>query len=117
MLIAGIERRTTAAVMKSRVAWHRSLSFRASMAALLAAGWISAGIYLVMDREAKPHLEQEAHRLVEQMGNNVVTGLDARLREIAALTRSLNTSAHVLPRDEPHFKSDLPRIIDFGGDT
>ncbi len=106
----------TAAQQSWSVAWHQGLRFRVFVAAVLFTGWIAAGIYFVMSREAKPHLESEAARLVEQIGNTVVTGLNARLDEIAALNRSLATVTELLPKEEPRFMTDLPPIIDFGGD-
>ncbi len=99
------------------VAWYQGLSFRAFAATLLLTAWIAAGIFIVIHHEAKPHLEQEAHRLIEQIGNTVVTGLSARLDEIAALNRSLATVTTLLPKEEQRFMADLPRIIDFGGDS
>ncbi len=99
------------------VAWYQRLSFRAFVAALLLTAWIAAGIFIVIHREAKPHLEQEAHRLIEQIGNTVVTGLGARLDEVAALNRSLATVTTLLPKKEQRFMAALPRIIDFGGDS
>ncbi|UXI68149.1 sensor histidine kinase [Tahibacter amnicola] len=98
------------------VAWHRGLKFRALAAGILLTAWIVAGIVIVMNREGKTHLEREAYRLIEQMGNTVVTGLDARLDEVSALTRSVATASQVLPKDEARFMADLPRLIDFGGD-
>ena len=98
------------------VAWYRSLSFRAFVAAVLFTGWIGAGIFFVMNREAQPHLERQSYALIEQVGNTVVTGLNSRLNEIAALNRSLATVTEGMPREEARFMSDLPPLIDFGGD-
>ncbi|MBL8299245.1 MAG: hypothetical protein JNN30_12980 [Rhodanobacteraceae bacterium] len=86
------------------------------VAALLVTAWIVAGVMLVMNREAKTFLEQEAYRLVEQMGNTVVTGLGARLDEIAALNRSLAATSSILPKDEQAFMTSLPGLINYGGD-
>ena len=98
------------------VAWHQGLNFRAFVAALLFTSWVVAGIVIVMNREAKSHLEQQSYRLVEQIGNTVVTGLDAQLGEVLALNRSLATVTRQLPKEEQRFMSDLPPLIDFGGD-
>jgi len=98
------------------VAWHQGLRFRVFLAALLFTGWIAAGIIFVMNREAKAHLQQQSDRLVEQIGSTVVTGLNAQLDEIAALNRSLATVTQLLPKSEQRFMTDLPPLIDFGGD-
>lgn len=100
-----------------KLAWYQGLRFRAFLAALLFSSWIAAGIFFVINREAKPHLESEAHRLIEQIGNTVVTGLNARLNEIAALNRSQAIVTDILPKEENRFMADLPRLIDFGGDS
>jgi two-component system NtrC family sensor kinase len=101
---------------KPRIAWHQSLKTRAIVAVILIAAWMAGGIIYVIRSEARPHIESQAFALMEQTGNTVVTGLNARLDEIEALTRSLAAAARILPTEETVVMNSFPALVDYGGD-
>ncbi|MDY6939573.1 MAG: ATP-binding protein [Cyanobacteriota bacterium] len=78
--------------------------------------WIAIGVTLVMNTRGKELIADEASTSIEQMGNHAVSKLEARSREIAALTRGLSTTVENLPKQEESFKQIIPQIINFNND-
>jgi signal transduction histidine kinase/DNA-binding response OmpR family regulator/HAMP domain-containing protein len=82
----------------------------------LVLGVLLAGIVIILSTYGKNLIAEEAYKLLEQSGNSIAATLEGRLSEVAALTRSLATTAKQMPRDESQVRQLLPAIIDFNGD-
>lgn len=98
------------------VKWYQGLSFRGIIGLLVVAGLLVAGTWYVLETRGKQLVLEETGRLIEQMGNNAVSGLLVRSNEIAALTRSVATVSGQLPKDVESFNRTLPPMFDFNGD-
>ena len=101
----------------SRVKWYQSLRFQGLALLVLLAAWLLIGMLLVMNTRGKALVLDESARLTERIGNNAVSALLSRSREIAALTRTLATTTENLPNSVNTFKEVIPHLIDFGRDT
>ncbi len=98
------------------ISWQRGLGFRAIVGVLIVAILLVAGTWGVLETRGKTLVRQETGRLIEQMGNNAVSGLLVRANEIAALSLSVATVSGKLPKTIETFQDTLPAILDFGGD-
>lgn len=108
---------TAAAPTRGRaVSWFRSLSFRVVLGVLLMAALLVSGTWWVLESRGKALVLEESGRLIEQMGNNAVSGLLVRANEINALTLGVATVSSQLPKDVDTFQRTLPPILDFSSD-
>lgn len=98
------------------VRWYQGLSFRGIVGLVLVAALLVAGTWYVLESRGKQLVLEESSRLIEQMGNNAVSGLLVRSSEIAALTRSIVTVSGTLPKEVDVFNHTLPSLFDFNGD-
>lgn len=101
---------------KKKAGWHQGLGFRGTIGLILVAGWIALGTFLVMETQGKKLVLAESARLIEEVGNNAVSGLQVRSSEIAALTRSVALTSGRLTKDVAVFQATLPTVLDFNGD-
>jgi methyl-accepting chemotaxis protein len=100
----------------SSVRWYKSLNTQTLIGLGVIAVGLIASIMLTIETEGKKLVFAESSRLIQQTGDNAVSDLETRSREIAALTRSLGGTAEQLPKTEIIFKQVLPKVIDFQGD-
>lgn len=96
--------------------WFRGLSFRVIVGVLLVAALLVSGTWWVLESRGKALVLEESGRLIEQMGNNAVSGLLVRANEINALTLGVATVSSQLPKDVDTFQRTLPPLLDFSGD-
>ncbi|MFB2967749.1 methyl-accepting chemotaxis protein [Aerosakkonema sp. BLCC-F183] len=100
----------------SNVKWHKSLNTQTLIGVGVIAVGLIASLIMAIEIEGKKLVFAESSRLIEQTGDNAVSDLENRSREIAALTRSIGATAEKLPKSEIVFKQVLPKVIDFQGD-
>ncbi|MBD2182775.1 methyl-accepting chemotaxis protein [Planktothrix sp. FACHB-1355] len=100
----------------SNVKWHKSLNTQTLIGVGAIAVGLIASLILAIEIEGKKLVFAESSRLIEQTGDNAVSDLENRSREIAALARSIGATAEELPKSEIVFKQVLPKVIDFQGD-
>lgn len=98
------------------IKWYKRLGVLGTLLPLVVIAWLVAGIVLVMNTRGKQLVAQESYRLIEQMGNDAVTSLHGRLREIGALNRSLSAAVGTLPREREAVMALAPAMIEFDGD-
>jgi len=98
------------------VPWYRSLRFLAVLGLFFFTVTLISGVFIVMGTRGKTLVAKESARLIEESGNRAVAELETRLRETAALTRSLAAIAETMPRSETSFKQILPAVINFQRD-
>ncbi|MFO1493188.1 MAG: ATP-binding protein [Lysobacterales bacterium] len=98
------------------LAWYQGLGFRALLGLMLVSALLVTGTWYVLETRGKQLVLEESSRLIEQMGNNAVSGLLTRSSEIAALTRTVAAVSSELPKDVDTFNRTLPPLLDFGGD-
>jgi len=96
--------------------WYKSLSFQGIMMLALITFWLLVGIIFIMNTLGKEPISFETSKFIEQLGNNVVSKLTTRSKEIAALTRTLAVTAENLPKSENAFNKTIPKLIDFQRD-
>lgn len=96
--------------------WYKSLSFQGILMLTLMTLWLLMGIIFMMNTFGKEPISFETSKFIEQLGNNVVSKLTVRSKEIAALTRTLAVTVENLPKSENVFKKMIPNLIDFQGD-
>ncbi len=96
--------------------WPSGLGARTLLGVLVVATVMIAGTMAVLQIRGRELMRAETHRLIEQMGNNAVSGLMVRATEISALSKSVATVASELPHQATAFEKTLPPMLDFGGD-
>lgn len=69
-----------------------------------------------MNNDNRHIILAESSRLMKQLGNRVLLSLYARVREVEALSRTVEATVAKLPKDPVLFKLILPSLIDFQGD-
>jgi two-component system, NtrC family, sensor kinase len=99
-----------------KVKWYQSLNTQGILGVLAATLWLIIGLILVMKTRGQRLVLDESSKLMEEIGNSAVFELNSRTTEIAALTRTLGTTAENLPKSEILINQVLPSIIDFQGD-
>lgn len=100
----------------ARVKWYRSLSFLGLLGLTVVPLLDLGGIFVFMRTQGRKLVLEESARLMEQTGNNVVTRLAQRSRQIEALCRSEASVAESLPRDPSIFHKVIPPMLNFAGD-
>jgi len=70
-----------------------------------------------MGTRTKDIILAESSRFIEQIANNVVLNLLARVREIEAIALSIARLVETLPKDATLLLKVLPSLIEFGGDA
>ncbi|HEY9844906.1 MAG TPA: SpoIIE family protein phosphatase [Candidatus Caenarcaniphilales bacterium] len=98
------------------VKWYRSLGFQGLASLGCITLLLFAGIVLVINTRGKRLLSKESSQLIEVIGNNAVSELNARSLEIAALARTLAVTTEQLPKSEATFKKTVPELINFQRD-
>lgn len=94
------------------VRWHNSLLFRTPLLFLLLLAVLVASLTIIMDTVARPRLEEQSFRMVNQVGSTMVAQLGERLAVAETLARALSTTSAVLPlRADDHMRI-IPRLID-----
>ncbi len=101
---------------QNAVKWYQGFAFKGTVYMVVVAAALMASIILVINFKGKKIVMEESIRLIEQVGNTAVSRLNARSREIKALTRNVGISAENLPKDLIAFHTVLPTIIDYNGD-
>lgn len=96
--------------------WQAGLGLKSILVALLIGGCLIGAIAFIMRTTGRELVEEESRRLLEQIGNTVVSELSTRSTEIGALTRTLATATAAMPKDEAIFRSVMPRLVDFDRD-
>lgn len=99
-----------------RVKWYKRLSVWGTVFPVVVVIWLVAGIVLVMNTQGKRLVLEESFRLMEQTGNDAVSGLHGRLLQIAALNRTVAETAEHLPREPELIKNVVVAALDFQGD-
>ncbi|MDJ0615429.1 MAG: PAS domain S-box protein [Calothrix sp. MO_192.B10] len=82
---------------------------------IFAFGLIGSFMFAI-NTEGKKLVFTESSRLIRQTGDNAVSDLTSRSKEVAGLTRTLGITSEQLPKSETTFKNFIPKIIDFQGD-
>lgn len=98
------------------IRWYKRIAVLGVLFPVVVVLWLVAGIVLVMNTRGKRLVTDESYRFIEQIGNDAVGGLHGRLREAAAMNRSLASAVERLPRDKDLVMKVVPSIIDFRGD-
>lgn len=98
------------------VKWYQSLRFQGMVALIFITIWLVLGIILIMNTKGQKLVSGEISKYIEQIGNNAIAMMTVRSSEIAALTKTLATTAENLPKSETTFNDIIPRIIHFQGD-
>jgi len=98
------------------IAWYQSLSAKGAFIMILMAFCLLAGVLLVVNFEGKPAVVQATTKHIEYHGNTIVESLHGRSLEIAALVRTIATTAALLPKQAQAFEHQLLPLYDFGGD-
>ncbi|MDD4457548.1 MAG: cache domain-containing protein, partial [Syntrophotalea acetylenica] len=94
------------------VRWHNSLLFLTPLLFLLLLAVLVASLTIIMDTVARPRLEEQSFRMVNQVGSTMVAQLGERLAVAETLARALSTTSAVLPlRADDHMRI-IPRLID-----
>ena len=101
---------------RQTVKWYNSLSIQAIIILVFITLFFILGIVLFMNTSGKKLVSLESSKLIEEIGNHAVAHLITRSSEIAALTRTLATTAENLPKLESSFESLIPKMVDFQGD-
>ncbi len=96
--------------------WYQRIGFKSTLWAVLMGICLIGAIAGVMHTRGKARVLKESYKLEEQRGNHVVTELESRLQEIAALARTLAETAQSLPKDRELFMRLIPELVDFQGD-
>ncbi|MBX7057916.1 MAG: SpoIIE family protein phosphatase [Leptospirales bacterium] len=105
-----------ASLADRRVPWYRSLTFVILGSLALIPLWDLAGVFAIMNTRGRTLVSQQSARYITQTGNNVVSKLVQRLREIEGLCRTVAGAAPQMPRNEALYRQVLPRMLDFDGD-
>lgn len=98
------------------VKWYRSLAFIGVLGVILVPLWDMGGIFLIMNSRGRTMVLKESSRLMEEVGNNVVSNLNERSQQVEALCRSLANAAENLPHDSNLVMKVIPGMIHFHGD-
>ncbi len=98
------------------VKWYRSLAFIGVLGVILVPLWDMGGIFLIMNSRGRDAVLKESSRLMEEVGNNVVSNLGERSQQVEALCRSLANAAENMPRDPGLVMKVFPGMIHFHGD-
>ena len=98
------------------IKWYNSLSFHGLIGLIFFGILLIGGMVWIMKTSGKALISVESSKVIEQIGNNAVSGLTARSAEIAALTKTLAKIAEKLPKSENNFKETFPDLINFNGD-
>ncbi len=99
-----------------KVKWYQSLNAQGILGVLVVTIWLIIGLILVMKTRGQKLVLDESSKLIEEIGNNAVSDLNIRTSEIAALTRTLATTAEELPKEDRLFKTVIPELINFQDD-
>lgn len=78
-------------------------------------GLIGSFVFAI-NTEGKKLVSKESSRRIQQTGDNAVSALTSRSKEVGALTSTLSITAEQLPKSVTTIKNFIPNIIDFQGD-
>ena len=106
----------TANNQKFHTKWYTSLNSQTLIGLGLFALGLIGGLTWAIDTKGKKLVFDESSRLIQQTGNNAVSNLTVRSREVAGLTRTLGLTAEQLPKSESTFNNFMPSFIDFQND-
>ncbi len=101
---------------KSKTEWYNSLNCQLLIGLVIFAFGLISSFMLTINTKGKKLVFAESSRLIQQTGDNAVSDLTTRSREIEGLTRTLGLIAQQLPKSELTFNDFIPNIIDFQGD-
>ncbi len=96
--------------------WSEKLSTKSAALLLIILLGFTAALWILMQTYGRDLVREESARTIEMRGREAVATLNARIAEIAALTRSMAEVAAQLPLQEQVFRQIFPAMLDFQGD-
>jgi hypothetical protein len=99
-----------------KIKWYRSIGFLILIGFAFIPAWDLGGVFIVMNTKGKELVLEESSRLIEQIGNNVISSINIRASQIEALCRTMATTGENLPKQANVFKQFVPHILNFNGD-
>ena len=100
----------------SNTQWYTSLNSQTLIGlGIFALGLIGSFIWAI-NTQGKKLVFDESSRLIQQTGDNAVSNLTVRSKEVAGLTRTLGLITEQLPKSANTFNNFVPNIVDFQGD-
>ena len=97
--------------------WYSSLNAQTLIGlGIFTVGLIGSFIWAI-NTQGKKLVFNESSRLIQQTGDNAVSALTVRSREVAGLTKTLGLATEQLPQQAKTFKNFMPSYIDFQGDS
>jgi signal transduction histidine kinase/FixJ family two-component response regulator len=100
-----------------QVKWYERLDFKIIVGISLLTGGLIASFVLAVNTIGKQMVLRNSSRFIEQAGEASIAKLNARSREVAALTKTIAATAKKLPQSETEFKRVIPELLDFQGDS
>lgn len=99
-----------------KIKWYKSLSVLGLLGLTVVPLLDLVFIFGIMNTKGRDLVLEESSRLIEQIGNNVITKIGERSRQIEALCRSEASIGETLPKDARLFKTVVPNMVNFRGD-
>ncbi len=96
--------------------WYCSLNFKLMLGISILTCGLMGSLMLVMNTLGKQMILAESSRFIEQTGETTIAKINARSREIAALTVTIAKISLNLPKTEATFQTILPQLFDFNQD-
>ncbi len=103
-------------MISKKVKWYTTLNSQMLFGLGLFAFGLIGGFMFTINTEGKRLVFAESSRLIQQAGNNAVADLNARLTEVAGLTRTLGIATEQLPRSATAVEELIPALINFQDD-
>lgn len=99
-----------------QVKWYERLDFKLIVGISLLTGGLIVSFVIAVNTIGRQMVLKNSSQFIEKAGETAIAKLNARSREISALTKTIAETAKQLPQSETEFKRVIPELLDFNGD-